>query len=118
MKTAVTVVCNETLTEGFPLVGIDALKTSSPADAEQKLLEKAHYDTFGIVIIDDGSMQSFTDKARELLERKSSPLFLSIPLSVEQDSDVNEQSRKLVEEMILRATGSRIEIKEEQEEQN
>lgn len=118
MKTAVTVICNETLAEGFPLVGIEALKTSSPEDAEQKVLVKAHSDTFGLVLIDDDIMQSLTDKTKELLERKSSPLFLPIPLSVERDMDIEELSRNRVEEMILQATGSRIEVKEEQEEQN
>ena len=117
MKTAVTVVCKETLAEGFPLVGIEALKASSPEDAERKALSKAHSGTFGMVIIDDSFMESFTDKTKELLDRKSSPLFLSVPLSVEREIDIEEQSRRIVEEMILRATGSRIAVKEDQEEQ-
>jgi V/A-type H+/Na+-transporting ATPase subunit F len=84
-----------TFTLGFRLTGISKVFEISKHDPDKSIKDIIGHPEIGLVIMQDESLEIFTEQTREIISQSIDPVFLTIS---EQDS--NEEMRKLVKKSI------------------
>ncbi len=99
------------IARGFRFSGVDIKVAESSELAKKLLLETMDKKDYGIVIIDEGYLNSFDEPTKKLVEDSSSPLVVPVPLEMKWHKNNKRKEDTYVREMIRRAIGYQIKIK-------
>jgi V/A-type H+/Na+-transporting ATPase subunit F len=84
-----------TFTLGFRLTGITKVFSIDKANPDKSIKDIIGFPEIGLVILQEESIQEFSEQTRELISQSIDPVFLTLS---EQDS--NEEMRRLVQKSI------------------
>ncbi len=100
------------ISRGFRFSGVDIQIAETVEVAKKLLLEAMHKKNYGIVIIDEGHLNGFDEPTKKLVEDSSSPLIVPVPLEMKWHKNNRKKEDTYVREMIRRAIGYQIKIKQ------